>query len=633
MDQLNTQQKLEFLTLEKYVGKEEALKIFKIKDVEKVDDVGKEIIEQYNKSEEEKSKINKNNVIKKLNNIINIKNNDYITTGIIVSQPQSKKTKDGIITIMENCIKNKIPVIITCGNGLSILDQTYKRIVEENNLDCMLLKANNTNFHSIFEHLLEKNKLFVVCGINHHKQVERVYNIIYNFTSRNFIKYDKICIIHDEGDTILQDKENKIVTKNTPKTQAEHTKFFNFHIEHRAKEMKIIRYFVSATPENCLIAYNIKCKNVIQFKLPTGYSGYEKFNWVNMENNDIDNSLIQNINRLNEDKQNGVIIITSDKKCILHYNMLKKYGKKHKTEIVLTYEGPSIKISTENEEFEKHLCKYLIDYNIKKWIKNGEEKIIKLSDMAIAEVLQICKEFKETIKVIVIGYDLIARANTICSIKKEKNTLTAVGMILLAAKTTHLVALNQRIGRLGGMARPDQERFLYCSKDIWDNYKSYNDNQQIYLKEIEKEENKELFTKDVIIQMKFKSGINHPLDRPKLGIENIYNYPRLKITSNNEEVNNEDAMKRLINMWSNKNNNTCIARMFKFLLHKKGENKDIIISKLQEYGSSNPQDYYIHMIRIEKDKYHGYVFRRENDNTYIKKEAMDYYNSIVNIIV
>ena len=59
-------------------------------------------------------------------------------------------------------------------------------------------------------------------------------------------------------------------------------------------------------------------------------------------------------------------------------------------------------------------------------------------------------------------------------------------MIYNPSEQLHNVALNQTIGRLTGTARSDLPRYLYCTQDVYDNYMSYNQNQEFLLDQLKR---------------------------------------------------------------------------------------------------------------------------------------------------
>jgi hypothetical protein len=78
------------------------------------------------------------------------------------------------------------------------------------------------------------------------------------------------------------------------------------------------------------------------------------------------------------------------------------------------------------------------------------------------------------------------------------------------------VGICQTIGRITGCAMPNLNRTLYCPKDVYETYISYNKNQEKFIKEIE--QNDEVTTKVVIDSTVFEK-YSRPIDRPKLNLK------------------------------------------------------------------------------------------------------------------
>jgi hypothetical protein len=57
-------------------------------------------------------------------------------------------------------------------------------------------------------------------------------------------------------------------------------------------ELDLKRVFVTATPENCVMLYNIECPDVMKLEIPANYTGYNKIEHQELDDDMQINNLI-----------------------------------------------------------------------------------------------------------------------------------------------------------------------------------------------------------------------------------------------------------------------------------------------------------------------------------------------------
>ena len=533
---------------------------------------------------------NKKNIIKFTNDILDKLNEkqkkfiSYIESnsvyGIITTPTQVGKT-DATREMIETCLQNNIPVILSSDNKSDQQDQLYNRI--KNNLtgiDNILIKVSDRNYSTKIEECINQNKTFVLFCLDNASQIKKITQNIAScamLDKNNFKKYNKIMIIHDEGDVIQKDSDVTIVNNNQTKSHQNWIKLCD--LINKEINIDLKRVFITATPENCCALYNIETAHVMELEIPNNYQGYKNINY-NILNNDLDiiKILKSQINRIkqnvNNNKTREVILYCIEKNI--------KIGKDNQNSVlqslsitneiknvtIHTYNGTGMLIHTNNKNLKKLLKKIKIKTSQDKII-TCESHELNINDniyiqidkkIPIRKFYSLCKEANEHI-IITIGKDLINRGISYVSEKKEDDlySLCATTLICNPGIKANVVYMMQLIGRITGLARPDLQRFLFAPKKIISDYINFNKNQTNFLKII-RENNSEI-TKNLWLNHTHENKLNNNIDRPKLNIPMNY---KKEIT---EEIEGkiEGVKLKSLNKWLKSKNLDNIAKMVKFL--------------------------------------------------------------------
>jgi hypothetical protein len=553
------------------------------------------LLKLWNKNIKELENVNKRNIVKidkfteDILNKPNKKQKKYISYiesnslyGIITAPTQVGKT-DATRKMIEKCLINNIPVIISSDNKSDQQDQLFNRI--KNNLttnDNILIKVSDNKYAIDIENCINENKTFVLFCLDNPSQIEKINKIIsYSIANNNnFKKYKKIMIIHDEGDIIQKDSD--ILTHNIDQAKSHQNWIKLSKLINEKTNVNLKKVFVTATLENCCALYDIETADVMELEIPNNYQGYKNINYTELDDLDIIEILKSQINRIknNSNNKTGEIILYCVEKNIKigkksQHNILHSLSitKKIKNVTINTYNGESMIVHTKNDDLKKLLKNIKIKTNKNKIITcESQEKII--NDNVFIEIdkripirkfYSLCKKANERV-VITIGKDLINRGISFVSEKEENDLypLCATTLICNPGKKANVVYINQLCGRITGLARPDLQRFLFAPKKIISDYKNYNKNQEDFLKKIRN--NKLEITKNLWLNHIHDNKLYNNIDRPKLNIE--MNYKK----EIEEEIKGEiDKVKlKSLNKWL-KANDLLVSRMIKFLYECKEE--------------------------------------------------------------
>ncbi len=234
--------------------------------------------------------------------------------------------------------------------------------------------------------------------------------------------------------------------------------------------------------------------------------------------------------------------------------------------------------------------------------------------MPIRDFYQVCKNVNNLSVIVTIGMDLLARGISFVSSERVPDAIAATTLIYKPGVSMHAVGLCQTIGRITGIARPDLKRHLFASDEVIKTYNKYNLNQEMYIRELIKNEGtpSSEFMKTYELEHKIKKN----LDRPKLNLKPLY--------KKEENINNEGKMKELINKWWNSNCNT--GKILRFVYESEvGVSEHELKEYIKEIGSSNVIEMYNELIR--KARFYDLIFTRsENKITKITKKAQDFIN-------
>lgn len=563
---------------------------------------------------------------KKINEKKNEKKTGYVrflesksVNGLIWGPTQVGKSAATRIFI-ETCFRYNTPVIVSTDNKTDQQEQLFNRIESElMGASVELLKVSDKTFENNLKMCIETgNKRFVVFCLDNASQIEKV---ITNLTS-NYIRYNhmkdikRIAIIHDEADTVAKDQD----IENIIDSQAvSHRKWLELRdiINKRMGEIELKRIFVTATPENVVMLYKVECPDVMRLEIPGTYTGYDKIKNIEMEDDlNTNENLVNEVGRIKESGTYEAILYCIDRKITDGHEILLGNLSRQLDCIVNTYNGKGITAYIKKDmeiKFEKKLHKNEI-----KFCKKGVYYTMRR--MTIRKFYSIVKSLGENC-VVTIGKDLISRGISYVG-ENTDEPITATTMFYRPGKTMNAVGICQTIGRITGCAMPTLERRLYCPKDVYDTYISYNKNQEKFIKTIE-DADENTMTR-VLIESTIFEKYKRSIDRPKLKLS----MRMIESENDNEsESIDGDRMDELIDLWWCKE--TIIGKILSFVY----KNKNGVIEKelndfIKECDSQNVSSMYKELIRIDKN--YNYVFERKNNITKITKKAREYIDGIKN---
>ena len=432
---------------------------------------------------------------------------------------------------IETCFKYNTPVIVSTDNKTDQQEQLYYRIEKDlAGAEVTMLKVTDKKFEENLKKCIkEKNKRFVIFCLDNYSQIEK---LIMQLAS-NYVRYSemkeikRIAIIHDEADTITKDKDTEHQNENQATS---HRKWLELRdlVNKNMGSMDLKRVFVTATPENCCMLYNIECPDVMKLEIPSCYTGYKNIEHVDFEDDlNIKKLLRKEINRINEEETCEAILYCIDRKIVDgHDRILKSLAEDLKC-IVNTYNGNGIttfiRTISLGKKFEHELKKCEISFTKK-------DKYYQIKNISIRKFYTIVKKIGERC-VITIGKDLICRGISYVG-ENQNQPITATTMFYKPGNTMHAVGICQTIGRITGCAMPDLHRRLYAPKDVYNTYMNYNKNQELYIKNIEKGD-EDTITKDIIEELVFDK-YNRNVDRMKLNL-------RMNMKTPEEYSDSEDS--------------------------------------------------------------------------------------------
>lgn len=431
---------------------------------------------------------------------------------IIYAETQVGKSA-ATISFIKTCFQYNTPVIVSTDNKTDQQEQLFNRIQKDFiSEDVTLLKVTDKSFKKDLKECISNgNKRFVIFCLDNNSQIEKLIEQLTSCYTRipQMKEIDKMAIIHDEADTIAKDQDTNVITENQAKS---HQKWLELKdtINNNMGEIDLKRIFVTATPENVVQLYNIKCPDVMRLEKPSNYTGYDKIEHIDITDDlEIGEKLKNEVDRIKNSGTNEAILYCIDRKIEDGHNILLQHFTNELNCIVNTYNGNGISTIINNpiqlERFERRLNRYNVTF-----IKN--ETHFQMKNMSIRMFYSIMKAIGENC-VLTIGKDLICRGISYVGSDKDA-PITATIMFYRPGKTMNAVGICQTIGRITGCAMQDLKRRLYCPKDVYETYIKFNENQEKFIKEITKKDNTGT-TKETLDNLVFKNFKRH-IDRPKL---------------------------------------------------------------------------------------------------------------------
>ncbi len=519
---------------------------------------------------------------------------------------------------IECCLERNVPVIVSTDNKTDQQEQMYERI--KNDLigtEVEMMRVSDKRFVSNFENNIKnnKNRMVIFC-LDNSSQIKKLTMCIGGtlMTSRkNFEFIKKIAIIHDEADTVTKDKNVETVSNDQPLSHKLWIELFGYFKQYMSW-IDIKRVFVTATPENCCMLYNVECTDVIKLEISSTYVGYKNIIYNNFEDDwYVRDILHAEVDRIKREKSGEIILYCLERKIEDGQDIVFNGLRENFRCIINTYNGNGVKCSMRTIAQSNKLEKML---KSEKYKYERDGKVFEIGKISIRKFYSLCKRVGETC-VITIGKDLIARGISYVSEDRD-NPLTATTMIYKPGTTMHAVGICQAIGRITGTARPELTRRLYAPEDVITTYKLYNENQEMYVEKISRS-NGEVTTKTLIEEMRFMS-LKRSIDRQKLKLK------MNTIEEHREDVNDDESrMKHLINLWWGRN--TIIGRILKYVYDNTNGVSENDLKEFLRNQTESERTWYTDLHC--HSKYYICVFERNSSRiTNLKSEARRYINTL-----
>ena len=542
--------------------------------------------------------------------------------GVIYAPTQVGKSAATSVFI-QSCFKYNTPVIVSTDNKTDQQEQLYYRIEQELvGADVVMMKVTDTDFEETLKHcIVNNNRRFVIFCLDNSSQIEKLITQL----SSNYIRHSqmknikKIAIIHDEADIITKDRDTISVSQEQP---ASHKKWLELRdiINKNMNSINLKRIFVTATPENVCMLYDIQCPDVMKLEIPEFYTGYDKIRHFELSDDlEINHLLKDEVKRIKKERTFESILYCVDRKVIDgHERVLKSLSEQLKC-VINTYNGAGITCFLKNKtlarKFEYELRRYDIAYT-------KDNSFFKIKNITIRKFYTLIKKIGERC-VITIGKDLISRGISYVG-ENQTEPITATTMFYKPGTTMHAVGICQTVGRITGCAMPNLQRRLYAHTDVYETYIKYNKNQEKYIYNIQNN-NENVITKNVIEELVFNK-YKRNIDRMKLNLQMTMKTTEEQEYSSEDDSEDEseeylqERMKELIDKWWNKK--TIIGKILKFVYESVSVSENELKNFIESCGSKNTSQMYIHLTRDDKD--YSLVFSRNTGNTFLNDNAMDY---------
>jgi hypothetical protein len=545
-------------------------------------------------------------------------NNEVLENLILTSQTQMGKTKLIIDTI--KIAKDYTISIIVLDNKTEHFNQMETRMKNEGiSVENITNKKYNKKYFQELFNKLNNKKSIVFLMLNNSTQIKKLNNVIFDLYK--YFKFSNYHLYIDESDTLNKTDEPEISNDDDAVCHKEWIKHFEITDKFKLKNKK--RICISATFENNSYLQNVKVKNT--FVIPEKIDYAKITTQVHWDKGNL-TPLRKEVSRIKNQNSKEVILFCSD------------YLNSRQEEIAEEL----------NDEFDIPVVLYNGNGILIYWF--DERQLVYRGNISMA-LTYIEKRY--TGPVIVVGYRLMDRGISFCSLSKE-NPLSATVMFYSGSATTTAVNIAQILGRITGTSRPDiKERIVYCDNQVYRTYIDYLENQQMIYNALESKvtlgsqvskgnenqgskvtlENKEAFDvnciellKDLMKSLPLKK-LERKLDRPKL--KSVNRQYKERITPPKYSVTDEvDKMKRLVTSWKNENNNDTVAKIFRMLI--KSTNYSLPQKDIKKFviddGKTTAFENTLHQKNHHTKWY--CVFELKNEKINIKQNAIEYYKKL-----
>lgn len=505
---------------------------------------------------------------------------------IITSPTQMGKTKY-VIDACKSVSNLGYLIVISCDNSLSQLAQLNSRLERE---EVLYYTLKNANPFTICEHI-KTGRSVVLTLINNPFSITKLQKNLLIIQTHSTV--NKHVFFHDEADTLNKADKAEDISNN--KIAISHRKWIQTVRILENSSVPVKRFWISATPENCSNISRITGRDILVLPQDRNYIGVNHHVDWDIENEEALGDEIGRIRNLN----NGEVIL---------YCVDKKNTEQLRTAMSISREYSCITC-----------CHNMTGSSL---FLNGE--FIRCIDrsVAISDVLETIKTRYVNIPLVVVGFNIMNRAISFVS-SGRNNPYTATVLFYTSSKTSHIVGIAQRFGRVCGTSRPDlTRRVVYCDSQVYQDYSGYISNQNKAWDVLDTQENQSKTICSILLECDGVVSLKRPLDRPAL---KLVNQEYSHTTSSSGIIpleNNEDKMKRLVRRWKNEVNETSVARLFRDMINNNGR----LESNLVETYFDNIQS--VDSLTRHHDNMWCSVFSKNETHHYIKQEALEYYNSL-----
>ena len=206
--------------------------------------------------------------------------------GLITAPTQVGKS-NATREFIETCFEEGVPVIISTDNKSDQNEQLFHRIERDlAGADVRMLKVIDKSFGNDLKECIKTGfHRFVIFALDNSSQVEKLIVNLTSLSTRHLCemhKIKKIAIIHDEADQIAKDKDTEHIS---PEQAESHKKWLELiHLfKHTMSYIDLKRIFITATPDNVVMLYNIQSASVMCLEIPSGYVGYKNIECIPFE--------------------------------------------------------------------------------------------------------------------------------------------------------------------------------------------------------------------------------------------------------------------------------------------------------------------------------------------------------------
>ena len=132
--------------------------------------------------------------------------------------------------------------------------------------------------------VLSRKKRFVIFVMNNAVQLKKLMDAFRAVVigsrqlRRAFLEITRMSIIHDEADTITKHSNVNTIVDAQPVSHSAWLEFMELCDDHMP-HVTWKRVFVTATPENCCVMYNITSSAVFALQIPDTYRGYKDIDY------------------------------------------------------------------------------------------------------------------------------------------------------------------------------------------------------------------------------------------------------------------------------------------------------------------------------------------------------------------